>query len=440
MINNTLNLSNQTTTSSFLQKKKPATPVSGMFTVPKPAGAGGVSGTNLSSAIASLNKTIAPVAKPSPVVQPTQQTYTPPVVAPAVATPPPVAQSKPISQPVPVRGLFPDVSTSLYGGLVGEGQKQLAEAAKVGGEAGALRAQIQRDTQGVMGDRNKSMPVKIGQAGIIQQNLGTQLTGLAAEQEALKGTGQSFLDAAGAVKTEPTSFGQTIFDPVTGQFKGGGSNLDPQTAATELAQKVSSGQMTYEQAVSSLGYAGSAGQQFLNNAIKQVNPNFNIPQATASVDANKGIVGQATTDISNMQTNLQAADTNLAQLTDLATKSGLNDLSSITGNKITNLFRREFSDQALYSYQALLSGTRALYTAVLESRANLAPTDAYNIAKDLVPENISIGALKDLTNTLKTEAQTIITAKQQQIQGSQGATPGAVPGGGVPSGSGLFSW
>jgi len=132
------------------------------------------------------------------------------------------------------------------------------------------------------------------------QGTGQQLT--ANEQQttgltsALSGanTGQQLqLTGLGSAATfaQPATagYGQTVFDPLTGQFTGGSGGLDPQGVATQLAQAVRSGQMTYEQAVSSLGYAGGAGQQFLNNAL---GPGFNAPQSSATIAGQTGVLSQ----------------------------------------------------------------------------------------------------------------------------------------------------
>jgi hypothetical protein len=80
--------------------------------------------------------------------------------------------------------------------------------------------------------------------------LGTTL-GAANTQQS---TGVTALSQAGNLaQPNPTGYGQTVFDPTTGSFGGGQAGLDPAIASQQLAQAVKSGQMTYEQAVQSLG-------------------------------------------------------------------------------------------------------------------------------------------------------------------------------------------
>ena len=95
--------------------------------------------------------------------------------------------------------------------------------------------------------------------------------------------------AANYAQPSTAGYGQTVFDPLTGTFTGGQGGLDPQTVANTLATAVRNGSMTYEQAVSSLGYAGGAGQQFLNNAL---GPGFNPTLSTATIGGQANVLGQ----------------------------------------------------------------------------------------------------------------------------------------------------
>ncbi len=308
-------LNNKKSVSPYKSLTQPApvyNSLSPVYPTSKPTGS--ITGTNLNDAVNNLNVATTKATAPSPFSVKTAYAQT---TDQSTQSPAPTNQSNPLDSDTYKNLLISNIQGQiaekqnqlktkeaeaakaeespvggLFGQLVGKGQENLSEAAKVGGEAGKLRQLIQNTKQNVMGNPNYSGTVKIGQAGLVDQNLGTQLQGLAAEQEALSGVGQSYLEAAGNVKPIVSSFGQTAFNPATGEFSGGNSNLDPETAATQLAQKVSTGQMTYDQAVSSLGYAGSAGQQFLNNAIKKANPNFNIPQSTATIQGQQGVANQ----------------------------------------------------------------------------------------------------------------------------------------------------
>jgi hypothetical protein len=109
-----------------------------------------------------------------------------------------------------------------------------------------------------------------------QQQLTGAEQGITGLTSALQGAntqrqiGNQALQAGGQLaQPQVAGYGQTVFDPVTGQYSGGGGNMDPQQQATNFAQQVMNGSMTYDQAMSSMGYAGGAGANFLNNAITQ---------------------------------------------------------------------------------------------------------------------------------------------------------------------------
>lgn len=165
------------------------------------------------------------------------------------------------------------------------------------------------------------------------QGLGYELTGQqqaagaaqAGANAALTGQGQAISGlgtAAGLAQPNVAAYGQTVFDPLTGEYTGGGGNLNPQTQATSLAQQVMSGQITYAQALASIGYAGSAGTNFLNQAITSAGGN--PLQLEASGGAQQQVIGSQAQQIAGYQSALQQGQNLQSQLTDLITTFGLN--------------------------------------------------------------------------------------------------------------------
>lgn len=124
------------------------------------------------------------------------------------------------------------------------------------------------------------------------QGLGYQLTGAnqaanaanAAAGQAYTGQGQTISGLTGAAGLAQPQLGaigsQQYYNPLgtAGQATGG---LDPQTQAAQLAQEVANGTRTYQDAVSAIGAYGGIGTSYLNNAIRQVSPDFNFAQASA---------------------------------------------------------------------------------------------------------------------------------------------------------------
>lgn len=240
---------------------------------------------------------------------------------------------------------------------------------------------------------------------------------------------------AGLIQPSPAAFGQTVFNPATGTFDGGGGNLDPQVVASDLAQKVISNQMTYDQAVSSLGYAGGAGQQFLNNAIKGLNPAFNIPQATATAAGQAGVIGTLPA--------LESADTAAEGIkgkitTYLASNPQLNPSTLAAGNTLQQWIQgKQLSDpkyQTLFNYLNEYTNTLAPILGVGGDTTNLKT----QIAQSFINAAASGQSIAEVLENI----QGLSKGKIQDIR--SGATGGGVvsspqTGGGTGSG-GLYDW
>ena len=163
-------------------------------------------------------------------------------------------------------------------------QKYADEAARIGSFYAPLisrTGQLGAAAQAGYGSTGSNV-VGEGNAAIAAANANARMTALAAaEQAALAGnqqglTAQSQManaygaalsgantaqgqtisglgTAASLAQPSPASYGQTVFDPLTGTFTGGQGNLDPAVAAGSLAQQVARGQISYQDAVSSMG-------------------------------------------------------------------------------------------------------------------------------------------------------------------------------------------
>lgn len=179
------------------------------------------------------------------------------------------------------------------------------------GRLAAEQAAVQNDLAG------------IGQniSGVQAQQAGAnQAGGLANTQNAQQigalGT------AVNAVQPQLGSYGQTYYQPLQAGQAGQG-NLDPQTQAASLAQRVMNGDITYDQAMQSLGYAGNIGATFLNNAITSAGGNplalqsqgagqqsvlSTIPALQSADSAAQGIANKITTFLAqNPQLNASNA-------------------------------------------------------------------------------------------------------------------------------------
>lgn len=373
--------------------------------------------------------------------------------APALATTQPPTTTR--------RGLFPDVVTSLANrstqpsqmALQGQSAYEKAVQDKLKFEQSAI------DTRKNIYDAPTSARVMQGRDAAIQQaNAETRaaLQQAVMEQQQAIGFGQTQQSieqsglgtAAGLAQPQVAAYGQTVFDPITGQYGGGQGNLDPQTQAPSLAQRVLSGQMTYDQAVASMAYAGNAGRTFLDNALTQAGGNplqlqasgaatqSNIQQAgTAGTDIARGGLEAATRDYVAMTTASQFAHQQASAVTDILAKTGLNDISSTDYNKsIENNLRRRFSDTDFAALDTALREAQIAYTNLLSSGGGT-PTGNEDNALATLNINQSASAInasiQQLENAVARRLQAL-SAQQQTYQQNLGSgqTGGSYSGGG----------
>lgn len=432
-----------------------------------------------------------------PVVAPPTPSYAPPSAPGPVITPPPVAPAVTQTSTPPKSGLVkPGKSGISYNGLVTDLaarskasaeqkriQRQLEQEAlknkQIGEEAKNISAMYGKEiaTLGklgagaVAGDLSTgSSVVGSGNAAIASQSVSDRMQALGKAQEAaLQGTGQQLTgqsqamqginqalgsantqqqlgisglsNAAGYAQPNPAAYGQTVFDPLSGQYSGG--NLDPQTQATNLAQQVTSGRMTYDQALASLGYAGSAGANFLNNAITQSGGNplqlqaqgsaaqSNIgTQNTAQTDISRAGLEAATREYIDMNTAAQFAHQQAAAVNDILDKTGLNNLNSIDANKVLRELGRRLSDTDRTALNTAFQEAQAAYAGLLSAAGGL-PTANEQRAMSTLSIDSSAAAIKtsiqELENAVARRLQTKQQARdfyQQNLGGGQAASGG----------------
>ncbi len=208
------------------------------------------------------------------------------------------------------RGLFPDVVSSLAGNA-----RYVDPVTKAATERAAqLTTQLRESRENQARDEAKQRlaPIPIGDATgrqqVTRQLYEQQQTALANElagQTQLAGVGQTqqelqqaALGTAAGYAAPQANF-PFVFNPVTGTYEtapgvggGTGGSFDPQTQAQNLANEVVTGSRTYADALGALGFAGTAGQTFLNDAIRAINPQFSFAQAEA-LGSTQGTIGPA---------------------------------------------------------------------------------------------------------------------------------------------------
>lgn len=219
------------------------------------------------------------------------------------------------SQPVPqatapTRGIFPDVLSSLAYGAAARNAPIAEKAQGIADQAGQEIADIGKKTAQARGGylTTGTSPVATGNAAIIAQTGAQQQQAVAQGAQAeLQGLDRA-LTASGQTTSAQGTAGGLVPEALRYGGIGGGGSLDPNTVATTYANDVISGARTYNDALSAMGLYGDAGRQFLDNAIRARNPNFNFAQAQAlaatqgTVAPNLNMANQA---IQNLQTTFQ---------------------------------------------------------------------------------------------------------------------------------------
>ncbi len=273
-----------------------------------------------------------------------------------------------------------------------------------------------------------------GYAAERQANLGAAQGQANAEQGAgnlLSSQGGLYGSAAGYAQPQLGSYGQTYYSPLEANH--GGGNLDPQTQATSLAQKVINGQMTYDQALQSLGYAGNVGSTFLNNAITGAGGNPLQLQAQGSTQQN--IIGTQGTQIAQYQSALQQGQNLQAQVTDLITSFGLNpnDLNAVNSG-LQKIAQNTSSPQykILQNYVNDIANT---YSQVLTPPGGSSTDTTRGIATSMLDATASGQSLIQVMKSLDEAAKAKIAGVS--TTGNSGSGGGGTGGGKVQTSAGL---
>lgn len=459
-------------------------------------------GKTPSGPIQSLSQPTAPAPQRSGTTN-----YTAPVTTSSTPTTPVGATTNVGStpSPSPIKGMVtpPAKATdSLYGGLV----KDIRGMSKASNEQKRLQQRLEQEAQAnkAIGEQARQLSEQYGKeiaqvgklgAGAVAGNLstGSNIVGSGnaaiasqsasqrmqalsqAQNAALAGTGQQLTGqsqtqtgltsalgsantqqqlglsglgtAAGYAQPQVAAYGQTVFDPTTGQYSGG--NLDPQTQATNLAQQVMSGAMTYDQALASLGYAGSAGANFLNNAITgaggnplQLQATGNVQQANITTTGTLGTniaaagLGNITPQYVQTEANVNAAKEQAGRALNILQQTGLNNVSSTDFNKAANELRSRMGDPNFAAFQTAINEAKNFYTSVLAGSGST-PSGNEEIASQIAALNTN-SPISAIVASLK-ELEFASSTRLQSLSSQQGQYNANLGGGGYSGGGGGFA-
>jgi len=318
----------------------------------------------------------------------------------------------------------------------------------VGSGNAAIASQSASQRMQALGQAQSAALQGTGQQLTSQSQLTSALTSGLGAQQAQQSAGITGLGVAGQLsQPNPAAYGQTVFDPTTGQYTN--NNMDPQTQASNLAQQVMSGAMTYEQALASIGYAGAAGSNFLNNAITGAGGNplqlqasgtaqqSNIATAgTAATDIARAGLGAVTPQYVQTEANVTAAKEQAGRALSILQETGLNNVSSTDFNKAANELRSRMGDPNFAAFQTAINEAKNFYTSVLAGSGST-PSGNEEIAGNIAALNTNspisaiVASLKELEFASSTRLQSLSTQ-----QGQYNANLG---GGGYSGGGGGFA-
>lgn len=319
---------------------------------------------------------------------------------PSTLTPPPVASGQTPSAPkmeAPTAPVAPQAPGLNQSGLIQRAidlQKQSADfQQKVG------QAQLAAET-----NPNYSLDTGIGRSGAIQKAYGLQGQNLASQAA----TASSL---AGMVS--PVSQFGILTNPLTGESISkdmGGLT----SAVSSVAEKVKNGQMSYSDALNSLGGYGQAGVNELN---KQLPSGFNVAQSNALAGQQGTIVpafNYAKTALSNLQASV--GQLGVGQGTNIPAVNSISDwLSQKTG----------IGSEQTRAYKAAIAEARNAIQSVLASVRGGTPTDYVSQSMALLPDNATPNDIQAAISTLDTLGSSKVGIYSNPGQVSQGTQPSA---------------
>ncbi len=290
----------------------------------------------------------------------------------------------------------------------------------------------------------------------IQGNQAQQSAETGAANTALTGQGQTYgalQNAAGLAKPEVAGYGQTSFNPADNSFgANGGSNLDPQTQSTSFAQKVMSGQMTYDQAVSSMGYAGAAGKTFLDNAITSAGGNPLLLQASGAASQSNIQTGQ-TAAVNAGNTTYQQANPQYQRLANVVIPNiegfgqllmsgagGINPFDSQHANMTLQQFQSELSSPQQAAFQTTFQQLQKSIAELAGSGGSQTPTANSAQADATLSPTSKMSTIKSTLDRISQEGQQYL---KTQANYSNSALNQAQGGGGNAGSSNApagFGW
>ncbi len=243
-----------------------------------------------------------------------------------------------------------------------------------------------------------SIDTGVGLGNRIAQNTGLQmqelnntaagLSTLAGQQTSQQGVRQTGLgNAAGLMAPIQVPYSTQLLNPTNGESIGGAAGGNIQQAAQSIAQRVASGQMSYDAGVSALAGYGAMAPQALLAALPS---GFNVQESNANAAAQAASIQQTGTLGGQITKAADSANQALSKLEqDFQKLSSLQTGGIPATNNIANWIAAQFGQEALSAYTTTLHDARAQIQGVLSTAGGMTPTGAGEAAQTYLPDNMT---------------------------------------------------
>lgn len=267
------------------------------------------------------------------------------------------------------------------------------------------------------------------------------------QQSALQnaaGINQNLLSAS---LPQVSQYGQTSFNPLTGQFAGGGGQELVQGWAQYLAQGGDPSQVP-----STVSGNVQLWLQTLN-AAKQMNPSFDVNTAlgsaagrqsnagtgvTTPVQANQGIYNDALNTYYQLQNSVQNVDQFASLLTKTMQDGGINPFLAKYANQSLAQVRNQLSSAKQAEYDNTLATLRSRVSGLLAAGGAQVPTAITADAQKILDGTLPLASLEAVLNRISQEGNILLTNQAEMVNKSRSGTLGGSTSGGSSGGSGWF--
>jgi hypothetical protein len=355
----------------------------------------------------------------------------------------------PNNQNNPITGL-PNTPTNAFGGVLNTAANSVQNETPQVAQARQDLKNLQMNEANIPylagAGEGISLDTVQGRIGVAQQKalaqesaLGNALSSATASQGQRLGLLPSLL---GASKPTVEGYGQTSFNPSTGQFGNGssGAGVSPSDpyyqTLQQYAQMYASGQ---QGAIPSSVTGNSVLNAQVLGMAKQINPNFNYNTAQGSASAqqsNTALSGTATpnaansvyqkaySEYQNLQQNVSNVDQFGSLLTSNMVSGGINPSDIKYANQTISQIRSQLSSQAQGQFDTTFAALKSKVSGMLAVGGAETPTALTNDANSILSGNVPIGTLNAVLQRIQQEGTTLLGTQAQKLNSAKDTLSG----------------